>query len=67
MLPSSNQFTLFKLGSLTHLLFNTKITFELAQAESEGLYKYLQSLHTAVGFIMTKYSPDPLSDYRDPR
>ncbi len=29
-----------------------------AQAESEGLYKYLMQFHTALGFVMTKYAPD---------
>ncbi len=29
------------------------------QAESEGLYKYLTQFHLALGFVMTKYAPDP--------
>jgi hypothetical protein len=29
------------------------------QAESEVLYKYLTQFHLALGFVMTKYAPDP--------
>ena len=37
-----------------------------AQAESEGLYKYITQFHTALGFVMTKYAPDPQATF-DPR